>query len=251
MQEAVTDLKGEQDVEPPKCHRAVDVEEVDREHAGGLGSQELPPVGVGVPARRRWDPVLVEDPPDRRGTDSVAELEQLALHSAVPPAGVVRRHPHDQRGEHIVDRWAPGQVRIGPPPTHETAMPAQDRVRGDQAMATHNVGVGPLGDRVVITVRGGRFRGDRLNGSIVRASADWLLQGTDEYGRIDARFTLRTTDGAAIYMQFLGLVENTAPVRTLSDNGIPTKYGDLYFFITPRLETGHERYAWVNRTIFV
>ena len=82
-------------------------------------------------------------------------------------------------------------------------------------------------------------------------SADWLLQGTDEYGRIDARFTLRTTDGAAIYMQFLGLVENTAPVRTLSDNGIPTKYGDLYFFITPRLETGHERYAWVNRTIFV
>ena len=78
----------------------------------------------------------------------------------------------------------------------------------------HNVGVGPLGDRVVITVRGGRFRGDRLNGSIVRASADWLLQGTDEYGRIDARFTLRTTDGAAIYMQFLGLVENTAPVRT-------------------------------------
>ena len=37
----------------------------------------------------------------------------------------------------------------------------------------------------------------------------------------------------------------------LSDNGIPTKYGDLYFFINPRLETGHKRYAWVNRTIFV
>jgi Protein of unknown function (DUF3237) len=114
-----------------------------------------------------------------------------------------------------------------------------------------SVGVGPFGDRTIITVRGGRFRGARLNGSIVGPSGDWLLQGADEFGRIDARFTLTTTDGASIYMQFVGLVENTAPVRSLSDNGIPTKYGDLYFFINPRLETGHKRYAWVNRTIFV
>jgi hypothetical protein len=42
------------DVEPPRRHRAVDVEEVDREHAGGLGVQELPPTGVGVADRRRW-----------------------------------------------------------------------------------------------------------------------------------------------------------------------------------------------------
>ena len=49
VQVAVADLEHEQDVEPPQRHRAVDVEEVDREHAGGLGAQELPPAGVGVP----------------------------------------------------------------------------------------------------------------------------------------------------------------------------------------------------------
>jgi hypothetical protein len=54
-------------VEPPQRHRAVDVEEVDREHAGGLGAQELPPCGVGAPNRCRWDPVALQDPPNRRG----------------------------------------------------------------------------------------------------------------------------------------------------------------------------------------
>ena len=51
-QGAVGDLECEQDVEPSQCHRAVDVEEVDGQHAAGLGAQELPPAGVGVPQRR-------------------------------------------------------------------------------------------------------------------------------------------------------------------------------------------------------
>jgi hypothetical protein len=75
VQRAVPDLDREQDVEPPQCHRTVDVEEVDREHAGGLGAQELPPRGVGVPDRGRWDAVALEDPSDRRGADAVAECE--------------------------------------------------------------------------------------------------------------------------------------------------------------------------------
>ena len=38
---AIADLDHEQHVEAAQCERAVDVEEVDREHAGGLGAQEL------------------------------------------------------------------------------------------------------------------------------------------------------------------------------------------------------------------
>ena len=66
------------------------LEEVDREHAGGLGAQELPPTGVGVPQRSRWDPVALQDPPDRRGADAVAELEQLALDPHIPQRGFSR-----------------------------------------------------------------------------------------------------------------------------------------------------------------
>ena len=46
---AVADLEHEQHVEASQRERAVDVEEVHREHAGGLRAQELPPTGVDVP----------------------------------------------------------------------------------------------------------------------------------------------------------------------------------------------------------
>jgi hypothetical protein len=59
------------------------MEEVDREHAGGLWAQELTPAGVGVPGWLRWDPVAAQDPTDRGGADAVAEFEQLALDFAV------------------------------------------------------------------------------------------------------------------------------------------------------------------------
>jgi hypothetical protein len=96
---AVADLEGEQDVEPPQRERAVDVEEIHREHAGGLGAQELPPTGVGVPQRRRWDPVTLEDPPDRRGTHA-----QLTLEPDEAPARVLPRPPHHQGDQGVVDR---------------------------------------------------------------------------------------------------------------------------------------------------
>jgi hypothetical protein len=128
VQEAVTDLEREQDVEPPQRHRAVDMEEVDREHVGGLRAQELPPTGVGMPNWGRWYPVTLQDLADRRGADAVAELEQLALDPLVSPLRVLRRHPHDQRSEHVVDRWATGTVRVGPLAANEAAVPAQDRV---------------------------------------------------------------------------------------------------------------------------
>jgi len=140
VQGAVADLEHEQHVQPPQGERAVDVEEVHREHAGGLGTQELPPTDVGVPHRRRWDPVALQDPPDRRGADAVAELEQLALQPLVSPSQVLPRHPHHQGGEHVVDRWPPDPVRVGPASTHEAAMPAQDRVRSDETMGSQCAG---------------------------------------------------------------------------------------------------------------
>jgi hypothetical protein len=63
----------------PQRQRAVDVEEVDRDHAGGLGAQELPPAGIGSPHRRWRDPVALQDPPDRRRADPVAEQRSATI----------------------------------------------------------------------------------------------------------------------------------------------------------------------------
>src|SRR6185436_18655781 len=109
--------------------RAVDVEDVDGEHAGGLGVQELPPAGVGVPDRGRWDVVALEGPADRRGADAVAEVEQLALDPLISPARVLPGHAHHQGGEGVVDLWSSGPVGIGPSSADEAAVPTHDRVR--------------------------------------------------------------------------------------------------------------------------
>lgn len=119
-------------------------------------------------------------------------------------------------------------------------------------LAADDLGAGPFGHRVIFNVTGGYAVGDRLKGSIVGASADWLLIGPDGFGRLDVRFTLRTEDGAHLYVQYFGLVEVTAAIQAILGGGdTPTHYGDQYFFINPRLETGDERYSWLNQTIFV
>jgi hypothetical protein len=143
MHVAVADLKHEQHIEPPQRERAVDVEEVDREHAGGLGAQELPPAGVGVPQRSRRDPVALEDPPDRRGVDAVAECEQLALQPDVSPARVLPRHSHHQGDQDVVDRRTSRMARVGPSSADKAAMPAQDRVRSDHVAAPQRAGQPP------------------------------------------------------------------------------------------------------------
>ena len=70
----------------------------------------------------RW---RLQDPPDRRGADAVAELEQLALEPEVSPARVLPRHPHHQLGKDVVDRWPSGPVGVGPSLAHEAASWAQ------------------------------------------------------------------------------------------------------------------------------
>jgi hypothetical protein len=114
------------------------------------------------------------------------------------------------------------------------------------------VGDGPFGDRLIANVAGGQFDGDRLKGAIVDAGADWLLIGKDGFDRDDVRLTFKTVDGALIYVQYFGLVERTpAIVAVLSGGDTPTNFGDQYLFINPRLETGDERYSWVNQTLFL
>jgi hypothetical protein len=119
-------------------------------------------------------------------------------------------------------------------------------------LVSDDVGPGPFGHRIVANVSGGEVSGERLKGSITGASADWILIGADGFGRIDVRVTVKTLDGAFIYVQYYGLLEATpAVVAVLGGGDTPTRYGDQYFFTNPRLETGDERYAWINQTMFI
>jgi hypothetical protein len=116
---------------------------------------------------------------------------------------------------------------------------------------TFQIGRGPLGSRSVGTVGAGWVKGDRLNGRLVGPGADWALAGADGYVQIDVRAQIRTDDGADIYLAYTGSLELTEAALTALLSDGETAYGDSYWFTHVRLESGAERYQWVNRTMFV
>lgn len=93
-------FRHEEHVHPFQAYDAVDVEEVARQHACGLGTQEPPPGRVGVPGRRGRCPQTLEYAADGRCGCPVAELEQLALDAAVAQA-VFSRAIHIGRSEAV------------------------------------------------------------------------------------------------------------------------------------------------------
>jgi hypothetical protein len=115
------------------------------------------------------------------------------------------------------------------------------------------VGPGPYGTRLFVEVTGGSFEGKRLKGKILTGGGDWLLVGSDGFGRLDVRAQAATEDGAILYLSYQGVVEMNAKVQAaLSDpNSSATDFADQYFRAAPRFETGDPRYAWLNQTLFV
>ena len=112
------------------------------------------------------------------------------------------------------------------------------------------VGTGPIGTRMYYEVTGGEVSGDRLRGKIL-SGGEWALIGPDGFLRVDVRLQIETHDGAFIYAQYLGLLEANEKVQAALANGTGTEFEDQYFYTNPRMETGDERYAWVNTTFFV
>lgn len=113
------------------------------------------------------------------------------------------------------------------------------------------IGKGPFGQRMMIEVAAGELKGPRVSAKVVSAGGDWVLVGSDGWGYMDVRTQFETDDGALIYAQYHGIVEMNEAVTQAFLTGAETSYNDHYFRVTPRLETGDQDLAWVNRTVFV
>ena len=116
---------------------------------------------------------------------------------------------------------------------------------------TFQVGGGPFGARMVIAVTGGWVKGDRISGHPIGPGGDWAVVGADGFAQLDVRTLVRTDDGADLYMHYTGSLELTEPVMTAMLSDGETAFDDQYFRTQVRVESGDDRYSWVNRRLFV
>lgn len=125
-------------------------------------------------------------------------------------------------------------------------MTLQVAVAGVQKM-----GAVPYGTRSTALISGGHFEGPRLRGRILPGSGDWLLLRTDGVLELDLRIELETDDGAQIHMTSFGLRHGPPEVIAALARGETVEPESYYFRTTPRFETGHPKYAFLNRLLAV
>ena len=94
------------------------------------------------------------------------------------------------------------------------------------------VGNGPKGTRLVVDVPEVSLKSDRVNATLATNDcADWLTLSEDgQLGSLDVRLTLKTDDGAYIYVEYGG--------RSNMASGL--------IATAPTFQTGHEKYKWLN-----
>lgn len=112
------------------------------------------------------------------------------------------------------------------------------------------IGQTPRGLRRIVYVTGGQFEGPRLKGEVLPGGGDWLLARADGVGVLDVRATLRTDDGALIYITYNGYIDAPPDVweKFVSEDVDPERY---YFRTNPTFEVADERYAWLQKRLAI
>jgi hypothetical protein len=65
--------------------------------------------------------------------------------------------------------------------------------------------------------------------------------------RLDVRATLKTDDGALIYLSYSGIVQHSAESTEKLNKGEPLTMQEMpYFITTPTFQTAAPKYAWLN-----
>lgn len=113
------------------------------------------------------------------------------------------------------------------------------------------LGAVPLGTRTIAPIASGHFEGPRLRGKVLPGGGDWQLLRSDGVLELDLRVTLETDDGALVQMSSFGLRHGPPEVIAAIARGETVDPSTYYFRTTIRFDTGHAKYAFLNRLIAV
>jgi hypothetical protein len=118
-------------------------------------------------------------------------------------------------------------------------------------VSPQKIGAVPHGARTTVSIASGDFEGPRLRGKVLPGGGDWTLLRRDGVLELDLRVTLETDDGALIHMASFGLRHGPPDVMAAMARGEIVDPATYYFRTTPRFETSHPKYAFLNRLLAV
>ena len=63
---------------------------------------------------------------------------------------------------------------------------------------------------------------------------------------MDVRATIKTDDGALIYISYNGIYKDSEETEARASKGQVLTSKDMYFVIAPTLQTSSKKYDWLN-----
>lgn len=104
-----------------------------------------------------------------------------------------------------------------------------------------NFGKSKYGERRIIPITGGTFKGPDIEGIVLPGGADWQLTRPDGDVELYARYTLKTSDGVLIQVQ------NRVLAHMSKDGKTPPYIRSVIDFEAP----SDSPYDWINHAIFL
>jgi hypothetical protein len=115
-----------------------------------------------------------------------------------------------------------------------------------------DVGDTPQGRRRIIAFTGGRAEGPGLRAELVAGGgADWQVVRPSGSAVADIRYTLRTDQGALLYVQARGVRHGDPAVLARLAAGEEVDPSEYTFRTTVAIETADPELAWLNDGVFV
>jgi hypothetical protein len=111
------------------------------------------------------------------------------------------------------------------------------------------IGSVPDGIRANVYTSQGTVTGKKVNGILRPVGGDWVIVRPDGVAMTDVRGTIETVDGALIYITYTGMMD-------LGENGYQNALQSQFpatakIRNTPRLQTAHPSYQWLNRLQYI
>jgi len=93
---------------------------------------------------------------------------------------------------------------------------------------------------------GGWVKGPSINGTLLAPAGDWSRVLPSGASRLDVRATIKTDDGALIYIAYNGIYKDSEETEARAAKGEVLTSKDMYVVIAPTMQTSAKKYEWLN-----